>query len=364
MWHRAKDLRFLLLGLPALAVAAGAFAFLLLKGMEAGAPKVSLSPTRIEVMEPPASVTSLEVRPVLASGPGAALMGTMRAGPGSLGFEPALPLLAGQIYQVQWRNGRGQEVTWTAACPAGEVAVPTVRLLPLGVPLPANALKLYLQFSAPMEQGVFLEKLRLLDAAGQEISGPFRETELWSPDGQRLTVWFHPGRQKTGVNLNVEEGPVLEAGRACTLEVDGSWRSAAGVALGKKAVFTFTAGVADHNRPQPERWRLTLPKAGSREALHITFDEPLDTAMLAKALKIYQGPARQELRLKVTVAATGLEWSAVPEAAWQAGLHELSPDPLLEDLAGNSLGKTFEVNVQEPAPMVNAALVPRRFEIR
>ncbi|MES2507857.1 MAG: hypothetical protein V4599_14220 [Verrucomicrobiota bacterium] len=362
MWHRAKDLRFLLLGLPALAVAAGAFAFLLLKGKEAQAPKVSLSPTLIEVMELPASVTSLEVRPVLARGPGAVLMGTSKTGPGSLRFEPALPLLAGQTYQVQWQEGR-ETVTWTAACPAGEVAVPTVRLLPVGVALPANALKLYLQFSELMEQGAFLDKLRLLDAAGQEISGPFRETELWSPDGQRLTVWFHPGRQKTGVNLNVEEGPVLEAGRACTLVVDGSWRSAAGVALGKKAVFSFTAGGADHDCPQPERWRLALPKAGSREALRVTFDEPLDTAMLAGALKVYQGPARQEVRLKVTVAASGLEWSAVPEVPWQAGSYELSPDPLLEDLAGNSLSKTFEVNVQEPGSLVNAATLLRRFEI-
>lgn len=363
MWHRAKDLRFLLLGLPALAVAAGACAFLLLKGMEAGAPSVSLSPTLIEVMEPSASVTSLEVRPFLASGPGAVLMGTLRPGPESLGFEPALPLLAGQLYQVQWRNGRGHAVIWTAVCPEGKVAVPTVRLLPMGVPLPANALKIYLQFSEPMEQGVFMDKLRLLDTTGREISGPFRETELWSPDGKRLTVWFHPGRQKTGVNLNVEEGPVLEAGRAYKLEVEGSWRSAAGVALGKDAVFSLTVGEEDHDCPQSERWRLSLPKAGSREALHITFEEPLDTAMLSGALKVYVATPRQEVRMKVTVAATGLEWSAVPEAPWQAGPYDLSPDSLLEDLAGNSLRKKFEVDVRDSAAMSDDASKPRRFEL-
>ena len=64
-----------------------------------------------------------------------------------------------------------------------------------------------------MRQGVFLEFCKLRASHGREDDdGPFRETELWSEDGRRLTLWLHPGRQKTGVNLNTEIGPVLDPG--------------------------------------------------------------------------------------------------------------------------------------------------------
>src|SRR6185436_13722943 len=76
--------------------------------------------------------------------------------------------------------------------------------------LPANHLKFYLHFSEPMRQGVFLEHCKLLDDHDQPVTEPFRETELWNEDGTRLTLWFHPGRQKTGVNLNVDLGPIVQ----------------------------------------------------------------------------------------------------------------------------------------------------------
>src|SRR6186713_2761613 len=71
---------------------------------------------------------------------------------------------------------------------------------PSAATLPANHLKFYIHFSAPMRQGVFLDHCKLLDDHGRMImTEPFRETELWSEDGKRLTLWLHPGRQKTGV---------------------------------------------------------------------------------------------------------------------------------------------------------------------
>src|SRR3954466_7112132 len=63
-------------------------------------------------------------------------------------------------------------------------------IYPSGDAVPANHLKFYLHFSAPMREGVFLNYCRLLDEHGAEIAEPFRETELWSEDHQRLTLWL------------------------------------------------------------------------------------------------------------------------------------------------------------------------------
>ena len=267
------------------------------------------------------------------------VMGRVEASPDRLTFVPSLPLLRGQRYRAEWLSEGGTVQQVEFAMREAPKIPPTVRLLPKAR-LPANALKIYLSFSEPMEQGVFLERLKLLDAQGREIAGPFRETELWSPDGRRLTVWFHPGRQKTGVNLNEEEGPVLKADSRCTLVVDGRWRSTAGAALGEDVRFEFETGPADHQTPDMSRWKISLPRAGSLEPLVVRFDEPLDAAMLTQALRVQQ--KGRPTAVRVTVPASGEEWRAVPLAAWQAGVHELRADPLLEDLAGNSLTRLFE----------------------
>ena len=254
-------------------------------------------------------------------------------------FIPVVPLIAGSRYRLEIENQKGVRREIEFSVPAENGRVPTVTLLPQAV-LPANALKLYLHFSEPMEQGIFLERLRLLDDQGTEVAGPFRETELWSPDGRRLTVWLHPGRQKTGVNLNLEEGPVLKEGKRYTLEVDRRWRSTEGLPLEMDKRFTIETGPADHKMPSIARWTIQPPKAATTNALVVHFDEPLDTAMLKSALEVWRDG--KMLNLQTKVDESGSQWSCVPDAPWQAGHYELRANPLLEDLAGNNLLKPFE----------------------
>lgn len=316
--------------------------------------------TRLELMTPVAAEPAVEVRPLPAAAsatsvPAPALMGRVEVRPDRVVFFPALPFILGQPYEVTWAaaEGRRQRVEFMLQAPA--VVAPTVRLEPAEAVLPANALKLYLHFSQPMEQGVFLDRLRLVDASGQEVVGPFRETELWSPDGKRLTLWLHPGRQKTGVNLNVEEGPVLRPGGVYTLQVAAAWRSTAGAPLGAAKPFTLRAGPADHACPQVAAWQLHPPASGGREPLRVVFDEALDSAMLTTALRLYRQGATAPLALEVTVEDSGRAWSAVPETPWVAGGYELRADPLLEDLAGNNLDHPFEVDLAaEPLPKTPA----------
>ncbi len=257
-------------------------------------------------------------------------------------FASSLPLVQGETYRVEFTTAEGAWSTQQLKFTNPATAAPRVSISPSPTVLPANALKLYLHFSQPMEQGVFLERISLLRQDGSLVHGAFRETELWSPDGKRLTLWLHPGRQKTGVNLNHDEGPVLQENSHHTLRIAANWRSTAGVALGKETVFTLEAGTVDHACPDPQRWQITAPKAGTRDPLLIAFDEPLDPSMLVSALKVKRDD--QEVSGAVTVAADARTWSFTPVAKWAQGAYVLKIDPLLEDLAGNNLLGPFEVD--------------------
>jgi hypothetical protein len=206
-----------------------------------------------------------------------------------------------------------------------------------------------------MEQGVFLDRLKLMDEDENIITGPFRESELWSPDKKRLTLWFHPGRQKTGINLQQEEGSILRPSQLYTLLISGTWRSESGVSLGEDYKYKFKAGKADHLSPQMTKWELQSPKAGTRDFLRIHFDEPLDFAMLTGALKVRQILSGKCLTLKTTINQVGQEWKAQPNESWSPGAYELIVDPLLEDLAGNSLTKLFETDIVDK----NSSLTPQ-----
>jgi hypothetical protein len=339
MWQSAQYLRLLMLPL----LAAGLLGPAAATAESEGGVRLSANGGRITIHAPLRS-ESLEVAPLLNGRPGSPLMGRIEAVDGGAVFVPVAPLLPGNAYRVRWQTAGGDWEQTEIQRTAANAAVPKVSISPEG-PLPANALKVYLHFTEPMEQGVFLDRLRLLDEAGKEVLGAFRETELWSPSGRRLTVWFHPGRQKTGVNLNADEGPVLHPHQKYRLVVAGSWRSIGGAALGEDVAFSFSTTDADHATPRLADWRITVPRAGSREALRVRFDEPLDMAMLLTALRVLRQDGTAVAGV-VTVIG-GKDWAYEPQSPWQAGDYALHADPQLEDLAGNNLAAPFEVDLSQ-----------------
>ncbi|MEZ5387402.1 MAG: Ig-like domain-containing protein [Prosthecobacter sp.] len=280
----------------------------------------------------------------------------------SVRFAPALPFVAGESYRVEVRSAAGAWGTQKLLVPRPEIEVPVITLAPSPAVLPANALKLYLQFSQPMEQGVFLERITLHRQDESIVEGPFRETELWSPDGKRLTLWLHPGRQKTGVNLNTDEGPVLVPGQHYTLRIAASWRSAAGVPLGKPHNFPLEAAAPDHTCPEPKCWQLTAPKPGTRDPVHLLFDERLDPALLSSALHVERGG--EPVAGTVHVPPDTRSWAFTPEQPWSRSRHAIFIDPLLEDLAGNNLQHPFEVDRDQPPPPAVPGPVTLPFEVR
>ena len=278
------------------------------------------------------------------------LLGVFKSTDRSVTFTPSFPLLAGLRHEAAVLPD-GPSVFYTPPPPTS--AAPRLAAIhPATDALPANHLKFYLRFTEPMEQGAIARHFKLLDANGRAVPEPFRDTELWSDDSRRLTLWFHPGRQKTGVNLNLDLGPVLIVGGRYTLVVDGGWKSQTGRPLGASIKKTFRALAADRVQPNPSRWQVDAPSAGTRQALRVRFNEPLDWALLQTQLAV-TGIAGQ-----VMVADAGRAWNFTPDAPWPRGRHELVVGWELEDLAGNNLKSLFEVDLTKPTPRGRA--VPAR----
>lgn len=319
----------------------------------------------------------------IGSGDTQRLFGSYAVADDELIFTPAAPLAAGAMYHIvflppglseadaraAFRTGFGTvtgkgklELIHQVSEPTKTTAPSVKSVHPSADALPANHLKLYLTFSEPMEHGVFMERIKLLRADGSEISGPFRETELWSPDDKRLTVWLHPGRQKTGVNLNEDEGPVLREGDNVTLAISGDWRSTGGQKLGADFKKTFRVTKTDHEQPDPSKWTVHPPKAGMREPLRVEFLEPLDWALLQNSLSVFT-TSGSRIEGQIEVATGEREWRMTPATNWSAGDATIKIDPVLEDLAGNNLNGPFEVDVSASTGKGGASVTELRFRV-
>jgi hypothetical protein len=170
-----------------------------------------------------------------------------------------------------------------------------------------------------------------------------------------LTLWFHPGRQKTGVNLNVEIGPILEPQKHYTLVVSARWLSQQGASLAGDFRKSFATTAPDHSQPDLTAWQIQPPAAGSRAALEVRFPEPLDWALLQSQLTV-ETAAGAPVSGEMQIGEAEQSWRFQPIGPWEAGGYRLSVGSLLEDLAGNSLARPFEVDLAKPA----AARVPER----
>ena len=270
-----------------------------------------------------------------------------------LRFQPRYPLEAGVHYRAVFRASSAEPpLTEEFEIPAEPPAEPTkiTAVYPTSDRLPENQLKFYLHFSGPMARGQAYDHLQLLDAQGKPIDLPFLELgeELWNPSGRRFTLLFDPGRIKRGLKPREEAGPVLEEGKTYTLFVNSAWQDAAGRPLVAGFRKTFTVGPADNLPPDPASWKLHAPAAGSDAPLELRFPEPLDEAMLERVLSV-QTAGGQRLSGDVSIDRGETRWRFRPsQDRWKAGRYQIVVAKTLEDLAGNSIGRPFEVDELKP----------------
>ena len=231
------------------------------------------------------------------------------------------------------------------ALASSSAAPQVVSISPAARSIPANTLRLYVTFDHPARGVVATRDLRLLDAAGRTIDGAFMDfgQDLWSPDGRRLTVLFDPGRVKRGVEGDGESAAPLQVGHSFTVEVSG-----------KRFHYQVTPAVRTAITPQT--WRLALPKAGSREALTVTFDREMDDALLRDQLEVVDAQGRSQPG-QATASASGRVWSWRPKHGWRIGAYRLVVGSSLEDVSGNRVGEALDHDVGSPdAPRESLAV--------
>lgn len=287
------------------------------------------------------------------------LFGTYSIERDTVVFRPRFSLSPGVRYRSVFNPTR-LKIAGLASLPAAsaELSIPkrpqtatavVEQVYPTQQRVPENQLKLYLHFSAPMSRGEAYDRVHLLDSTGREIDLPFLELgeELWNPNGTRLTLLFDPGRIKRGLRPREEDGPILEEGNSYTFLVDRDWLDSQGNPLREPFRRTFDAGPPDDVQPDPKTWRINPPAAGTREPLTVVSPEPLDHALFERLLTVVRGKDRA-VTGKVDIRDQETRWQFTPETVWAAGDYRLVIETTLEDRAGNSVGRPFEVDLVEP----------------
>ena len=296
---------------------------------------------------------------------------------GVLRFTPQFPFDAGQRYEVVFDPSSlpsardhsapipSRAVRTTVEVPAldREPSTRVAAVYPTGPEVPENHLRLYIVFSAPMGLGSGNPHVRLLDERGEPVADAFLplDVDLWNADRTRYTILYDPGRVKRGIRPNAELGRPLSADRRYTLAIDAAWRDAAGQPLVAPFRREFRVGPPRERALDPAAWQLDLPAGGTRDSLAVRFPVPLDYGLLQSALRVRTGEGRP-LAGEIRVEQGETRWTFAPRAPWRPGEYRLVAAATLEDVAGNRIGRPFELDAAgaQGPERARGAVVPFR----
>jgi hypothetical protein len=288
-----------------------------------------------------------------------AMLGSYRVVKDTLRFEPRFPLVRGVSYRAVFHPARLPGNAHSSVAPIEKMlllpkakrsaSTAVLHVYPSRDELPENQLKFYLHFSAPMSRGEAYERVHLLRADGKEDEKAFLELpqELWDHDGKRFTLFLDPGRIKHGLKPREDLGPVLEAGKRYTLVIDRAWNDAEGNPLKESYRKTFRVLPPDEKQPDPKTWKIESPTAGTKAPIAMTSPEALDHALLHRLVWITDVQGRK-VNGAVEITKQETSWRFTPTSTWKAGRYQLVVDSRLEDLAGNSIARPFEVEETNP----------------
>jgi hypothetical protein len=288
--------------------------------------------------------------------------GSYRVDGRSIVFAPAFPLVAGMSYDLvvelnRLRAGRRLPLAPANDRRAQRIPIPSAPLVaravvtgvrPSAPVLPANLLRLYLQFSRPMREGDAAGHLVLLDDSGHAVAGAWLDPglELWDASHRRLTVLLDPGRIKRGLGPNLELGPPLVEGRRYRLRVDPGWRDADGAPLARGFTHEFRVGPAERRALDPSSWQVTSPAGGTTDPIVLRSPVALDHALVPRDIGLRETSGT---RVPVRAKLDGDERTVrlTPRSAWLPGAYQVRVAAQMEDVAGNTVAAAFDVDLTD-----------------
>ena len=234
-----------------------------------------------------------------------------------------------------------------------------VRLLPTTDTVPENVLRMYIEFSQPMSRQPGTDFVHLLDDRGAEVKQAFLplDADFWNPAHTRYTLFFDPGRVKRGILPNEQLGRALHAGRTYSIVVDSAWRDANGHPLARSFRRNFYVGPPVISPIATARWSITPPAPHTRDPLVVRFPGPLDHGILRRALGVETKDGTPIVG-DIAIEQGETEWLFTPRDPWSAGEYRIVALSILEDVAGNQIGKPFEVDMFD---RVDSTTAPERY---
>lgn len=211
--------------------------------------------------------------------------------------------------------------------------------------VPANLLRIYVEFSRPMERGHVREAVTVIDHAGELIDGALLAIgrEFWSSDMRRLTLIFDPGRIKTGLLPNLTNGVPLGTARSITLAIGTSMRDGDGSPIAMPFQRTYLIGPDDRAGPDPAAWTLYWDPSNRPAILRVEFDGSIDAMIARRTLRLETAdgaPVPTQLELAPDAGSAMF----TPVSSWPIGELRLAIHPTLEDPAGNRIGTSFDMD--------------------
>ena len=280
---------------------------------------------------------------------GPAMLGKYERAKNELTFTPRFPLVADHGYRATL-NLAGKTVTLDYRMPSAPPKSPPVivKIYPTTDVLPANHLKFYIYFDRPMRGGKELFKhIVLLDEKGKEIADPWLIDEIWDEENHCLILYIHPGRIKWGVEMRELLGPVLVENRQYSLVIRREWTDIDGNKMSQDTVKKFRTTPEDRARIDLSQWKLAAAKAGTREPLTLTMSKPIDHRSLQRFLSVTDDKG-QPIDGKIAIDSEEKAWHFTPTQAWQNRGYRLEISGDLEDVAGNTPLRPFDMDLKSP----------------
>lgn len=277
----------------------------------------------------------------------------------TVSFQPRYGWSSGQSYVATLDLGRIRNVTHdinsadaegltvSFFVPAAETPaeLPEItQIYPSGDEVPENLLRFYIEFSQPIQRGNVYDVVHLFDATGDEVEWPFLRIgqEFWDRDMQVLTIILDPGRIKEGVAPNLQAGAPLTSEGSYQLVIGADMTDAYGRSLEQTVTKTFKVVAPDHQSPDPTRWELSSPVAGTQETLTVHLDGAIDSTLAPRLIRV-EDENGQPVATTFSFDDSEQILRLTPTEAWSSGRYHLAVHPMLEDYAGNRVESLFDM---------------------
>lgn len=300
-----------------------------------------------------------------------AMAGSYRVESNTLRFEPQFPLEPEITYRAIFRpqnvGATNSVLSATHRIPRRERSSTTTitAIYPSASTLPENLLKFYIHFSAPMSGGHVYDYIQLIDSEnGKPVELPFLEIdeELWDPNMTRLTLFLDPGRIKRGVRPLEEIGPSFQAGKTYTLAISSNWLDATSAPLKSGFEKKFNVVPPDRRTPNPRIWKIAAPSS-AKAPVEMQFEKPLDHAIIERRITILD-PNGKVVLGDVGISDEERHWTFTPSLPWAPGAYQIKVPTLIEDVAGNNIGKPFDLDLLEDTQQLDVQYVKLPFTVK